>query len=452
MRQSAVRFLLIALAGFTCSCMSRPEEKLTAITPEGVRVSLDSITTSYEVSGVRIIHRPVYAHDVVTANLYLLGGTRQLTVDNAGIEAMLLRVSEYGTRRRSTEELRRATALTGSEIGVHPGVDYTAFGFVGIKQEFDSMWTLLAERLMQPALDSTAIELVRSQMIGSARSRRNTPDAHVFYLADSAAFEGHPYGLEPSGTEHSLARITRADLQQYLDEQMVTSRMLLVVVGDVPRATIEDAVQSTIGTLSRGSYVWTTPPPIPERSSAVVMEQRLLNTNYILGFFNGPPTTHEDYTAFQLATAFLSSGMTREIREERSLSYAVYAPFMERAIPAGGVYVTTGAPATVVPLIRAEIEELQEHYIAPQGMSFFTRQWITGYFGEHETTEEQADLLARAELYRGDYRESVRLMQELRRVRPSDVRRVARLYMTDVQFAYLGDTTRVEREEFEKFR
>jgi hypothetical protein len=42
-------------------------------------------------------------------------------------------------------------------------------------------------------------------------------------------------------------------------------------------------------------------------------------------------------------------------------------------------------------------------------------------------------------------------MDRLREVTPEDVRRVARQYMRDFQFAYVGDPSRVNRGRLEKF-
>ena len=60
--------------------------------------SPDTGTTSFDAGGVRVIYRHATANNVVAANLYLLGGTRQLTPETAGIEALLLEASQRGTR------------------------------------------------------------------------------------------------------------------------------------------------------------------------------------------------------------------------------------------------------------------------------------------------------------------------------------------------------------------
>jgi zinc protease len=405
----------------------------------------DTMTTSYDVGGVRVIHRRVTANDVVAANLYLLGGAQQITAADAGIEPFLLEVSERGTKRYPKAALREAMARLGSVIVVEPSADWTMIGLRATTAGFDSTFAVLADRVAAPTLDSAEVEFVRGQYESAVRQRRDSPDALVDYLADSVAFAGHPYALETTGTERSIATITAADLRRYQRSQMVTSRMLLVVVGNVDRARVERIVSRTLAaTLPRGSYRWTPPPPLPARDrGGLVAVPRTLPTNYILGYYNGPPATSADYQALRIAAAALGGRLFAEVRSRRNLTYAVNAPFVERAVSAGGLYVTTVQPDTVIAIMRDEVSRLKRDLVDPDGLDRLVQQFITEYFLNNETNSDQATFLARAQLYRGDYRAADSFVDELRRVSPEDVRRVARKYMTGVSFAYLGDPSRV---------
>ena len=421
-------------------------------TPPPVAPPTDSGTTSYEVGGIRVIHRYVTANDVVAANVYLLGGTRQLTHDNAGIEQLLLETSGYGTRRYPRDTLRRRMAALGSEIDISAGVDWTRIGLRATTTGLDSTWNMLADRLIAPTLDSAAVELVRARILAAVRGRRDDPDALLSYLADSIAYVDHPYSIDPIGTERSLGLITRTDLARYHASQIVTSRMLVVIVGKVERARVEHLVNSTLATLPRGRYAWTEPPAPPVRGDALVVEHRQLPTNYILGFFHGPSSANaRDYHALRVATAVLSGRLFGEIRSRRNLTYAVNAPFLDRALAAGGVYVTTVSPDLTLGLIREEIQTLQQDIITRQGLSELVQQFITEYFLNNETNAAQADFLARAQVYQGDYRTAERFVNDLRNVGPEDIRRVTRLYLRDARFAYVGDTTRISRSALARF-
>ncbi|GAC1631454.1 MAG: hypothetical protein NVS4B2_15420 [Chloroflexota bacterium] len=293
-------------------------------------------------------------------------------------------------------------------------------------------------------LDTTDVEYVRKILLASVRQQRDSPDELLQSLADSVAFIGHPYARHPRGTASSLARITMQDLRRYHNRETVTSRLLLVVVGNVTQARIEDLVRHSFGKLPRGSYRWSLPSAItPLEAATLTVVARPLPTNYILGLYAGPVASSADVSALRVACAVLSGRLFTEVRVRRNLTYAIDAPFLDHAAAAGGFYVTTTSPDTVLTLVAAEVRWLQTTTVAEDQLKRLVAQFVTTYFLENETNAAQANFLARHALYRGDYRAASRFVDDLRRVRPEDVRRVARQYIHGTRFVYLGDPTRV---------
>jgi len=416
-----------------------------------LKAQIDTTTTTFEVNGLKVILRRNTSNDVIAANVYLLGGTQQLTPATQGIEALLLNASELGTKAFPHESVRRVTAQLGSHIAVRPSEDWTMFGFTGIRSAFDSTWAVFADRLMAPALDSSDVELVRARMIAGIRQADNSPDPIVNHLADSLAYVGHPYSFSPEGTASALQSITLDALRKYQASQMVTSRMLLVVVGNIERARLEPLVQKTLAQLPRGTYTWSPPHQPAKLGRALVVREASLPTNYLLGYYPGPMARDPDYQVLRVATAVLSGRFFTEIRSRRNLSYEVEAPFVDRAISNGGVYVTTTDPNATLELMHAEIERLQRELIDPHGLERLVQQFITDYFLKNETNGDQATFLARAQIYQGDYRAASKFVDDLRRVRPEDVRRVAKQYMHDFRFVYLGKPDLLSRALIEQF-
>jgi len=408
-----------------------------------VALAMTTLTTSFDVSGVRVILRQNNANNVVAANLYLLGGARQVTEANSGIEPILLDVSERGTQRYGKSSLRRAMSKLGSEIVVAPSADWTMFGIRSSTEVFDSTWAIFADRVMHPTLAKAEVNVVKAQYLSGIRQRRDDPDALADYLADSITFVGHPYAVSVVGNQKSIPAIDSVSLREYHRTQFVTSRMLLVVVGDIDRAHIERLVNQSIGQLPHGSYTWTAPPRVPESPTAVVIERRQLPTNYILGYYSGPLAKGEDYQALRVATSVLTGRMFAEIRTRQNLTYDVHAPFVDRAATVGGLYVSTVSPDTTLKLMRAAIVDLQSGMLDPVGLKQLEEQFITEYFLDNETNAAQADFLARSQLYEGDYREADRFVDEMKSISPEAVQRVARKYMKGFRFAYVGDPSKL---------
>lgn len=417
---------------------------------DGRLVPLDSITSAFTVGGLRVILRPNYATDAVAVNLYLLGGTRQLTPATQGIEPFLLQAAEYGSAHYPGDVSRTAWGRTGSEAVVSAESDWTLYGFRGLRQDFDSSWNIFADRLLHPTLNPSDVQLVRDRMLAELRRRRDDPDGLASLVADSVAFAGHPYALEPDGSERSLAALDSSALARYAASQLVTSRMLLVVVGSVSRSAVEAAITRTLASLPAGDYHWTLPAPLARSRSSVAFVSRPVATNYILGWFQGPSAVDPDYPAFRMATAWLSSRVSNAVREQRGLSYAAQAPMIERGLTTGGIYVTTTQPATVMPLIKSQMDSIR-NVQGLYSLRSFAEEFIMDYFADNSTDASQADFLARAELYRGDYRKASEAMEDLRHVTMSELRAAANRYFRDIHFAYVGDTTRVGRAVFTTF-
>lgn len=412
---------------------------------------VDSTTTSYDASGIRVIHRQATTSDIVVANLYLLGGVRQVTTENVGVELLLLEASERGTKTYPKDRLRRTMARLGTSIVSRAHPDWGVIGLRATRATLDSTWRVFASRVMEPQLDSAEVEIIRDQMLAAVRQRQDSPDALAEFLADSFAFSGHPYALPAAGTESSLSRMRAADLRSYHESQFVKSRMVLVVVGNVTRERVEALVGQTLSRLPAGSFSWSLPDTLPRGRAGVLTVDRSLPTNYILGLYPGPRAGSKDYQALRVATAILSGQLFGEVRSRRNLTYAVDAPFIERAVAAGGLYVTTATPDVTLDVMRQQLAALKGSYVNADALERLILQFVTQYFLDNESTAEQADFLARAHLYDGDYRAAARFEEDLRAVTPDDIRRVAQRYMRDVRFVFIGDPRRAPVRLMERF-
>jgi predicted Zn-dependent peptidase len=247
----------------------------------------------------------------------------------------------------------------------------------------------------------------------------------------------------------ALNRATPLDLPTLIP-RLFTARARWVVghrkvesLPAVERARVESLVAATLGHLPPGDYRWTLPPPAPKIPSRWLVEHRVIPTNYILCYFTGPPPTERGYWSFRVATALLSSELHYKVRVERSLSYAAYAPFIDRAVPIGGAYASTPRPDEVLPLIRDAVRTLQGTGIDYFALSRFLDSYSFDYLAANATAADQADFLARAELYLGGFRRGDDFVKRMRSVSPNEVMNAASLYMSRLQYAYLGDTTRM---------
>lgn len=411
----------------------------------------DTTILSYMVDSVRVIQRLNPHTDIVAVNIYLLGGSRQLTPATQGIEALLLSASRYGTKSYPDTLWRKAWSSLGSTGASETTKDWSMLGFRGLRDDFDRSWDMMAERLTAPTLHADGIAIARTRMVASMRQMRASPEGEAAYVADSVVFAGHPYGLSPYGTETNLPGIDSAALAAYVRTQVVRSRIVIVIAGAATRAMVEAAVHRTFARVSVGQYVWASPAPLTRRTRSLTMIPRATATNYVIGIFEAPPSSSEDFPSYRAALGYLSQFMTKAVREKRGLSYAVDASAQERALATGMIYVSTGQPDTALKLMRQQLEVLTNPDSMPAGYSFTTDNNSLDMLARRLTSESQVEALAEAELLMGNYRLAEALPRRMRTVSTQSIRQALRKYVRNIQFVYAGDTTRVNRKSFELF-
>ena len=420
----------------------------TRIAPARTGAGSDTLLVSYLVNGLRVIQQTDTTTPLATVRLYLLGGTQQLTPRTAGLEALVLRASEMGSGHYPGIEASRALARTGAFEDVDIGKDWSVVGFDGFATDLDSAWVVFADRLTHPTLSDSAIELVRSRMVSAANARYLDPETRLEVMAESVFFAGHPYALDPRGNPTSLASITAEDVRQYARSQLVTSRMLLVVVGNLTRAHLSALLAATLGQLPVGAYTWTEPPPLPvhEGRAQWVVQQLSLPTTYLLGYCPAPDPSSAIYWAFRLENDIYSSFLFSAVRGP-GLSYAAWAPYLDRARPVAGFEMSTSAPDKAFKIALDQLEIFD--YVGQSGdVPWYAKHqmaasYLAGMIETQSTTSGKAELLARAQLLAGDYRRISDLLPRNFIADGASLKNSANYCRSRIQYAYLGDTARM---------
>jgi zinc protease len=407
-----------------------------------------ALTEEFTVNGLKVILKKNPGNEVVAANLYIRGGVFNLTPATAGIEPLLFDVAVKGTKKYPKEVINAEMARMGTQIIGNASKDYSGVSLRCIKPNFDKSWDIFAEVLLNPTLDPKEVELSRAQTLTGLRQRRDNPDSYLRDMGDSLFYEGHPYALDPSGTVESVSKISIDQMQQYLKDNLVTSKLLLVVVGDIEKADLEKKVASTFGGLSVGDYTLRYPAMVVHAKSELHTVAQQMPTNYILGYFSAPSIRDADYYPMSMAMSILQQREFEEVRTKRNLSYAPSAYYQNQFANCANIYVTAVKPDTTIKVMLGEAKRLQTELISPKELRDKITVFLTTYYLQTETNAAQASFLARYELAGLGWQASEMFVDNMKKVTPEDVERVAQKYIKDIQFVVIGDPAKIDEKVF----
>lgn len=408
----------------------------------------NELVTEFDINGLQVLVKRREGSETAVAALFFRGGAANLTAENAGIEALMLEVATESSQNFPREQFRRELARMGTEITSAAGMDYSALIMSSTRLHFDRSWELFVDAAMHPSFDPEDFARVRNRMIIGLRNQEDMPDAFLQRLQAQVAYAGHPYANDPDGTVESISSLTLDDVRAYHREAMQTSRLLLVVVGDIDPEEIAARVEASFGRLPRGNYVTPEVPPLEFSRPTVHVTPRILPTNYIQGIYSAPSLSSPDNAAMRVATTILQSRVFYEVREARNLSYAPNAFLWNQRANAGGIYVTTENANQAIRVMLNEITRMQNNLVLPEVLESTAQHFLTTYYMDQQTNAEQAAELARYELIGGGWENAEGFLDRLRAVTPQDVMRVARTYMKNIQFVVLGNPNAVDEEVF----
>ena len=420
---------------------ARPQSQETV---HSVVAKQAALVSEFDVNGLKVLLKRREGSLTVAAGLFIRGGSANINAQNAGIETLMLSVATEASQNFPREKMRSELSRMGTVIGSSSNNDYSVLSLATTRTNFDRSWQIFSDVVLRPSFTNDDVKLVQERQVVSLSDDTDNPDVYLQKLQERVAYAGHPYLNSTNGTPETVAKLTPQDLRDFHQKLMETSRLLLVIVGDLNPTDVRSLVIASFGKLPRGNYV---PKPVPQLAfdkSTVEVTPRELPTNYIQGLFTAPSLTSPDIYAMRIASSLLRDRVFEEVRVKRNLSYAPDAFLRTQAANVGGLYVTAVEANTSIKVMLNEINRLQTEQVSRDDITGVVAQYLTTYYLGQETNAAQAGELAQYELIGGGWRNSVDFLEKLLAVTPADVQRVSQKYMKNIRFVVLGNPKSVD--------
>jgi len=407
-----------------------------------------ALVSEFDVNGLKVLLKRREGSLTVAAGLFIRGGAANINSQNAGIETLMLSVATEATTNFPRDRMRNELSRMGTVIGSSSNNDYSVLSLATTRMHFERSWQIFSDVVLRPSFTKEDVALVQQRQVVSLSDDTDNPDVYLQKLQERVAYAGHPYLNNTNGTVESVGKLTPEDLRAYHVKLMETSRLLLVIVGDLNPSDVKELVTTSFGKLPRGTYKAETMPQLAFDKSSVEVTPRDLPTNYVQGLFTAPSLTSPDIYAMRIASSLLRDRVFEEVRVKRNLSYAPDAFLRTQAANVGGLYVTAVDANQSIRVMLSEIGRLQNEPVGSDDIHAVIAQYLTTYYLGQETNAAQAGELAQYELIGGGWRNSVNFLERLTAVTPADIQRVSQKYMKNIRFVVLGNPKSVDEGVF----
>ena len=347
----------------------------------------------------------VEKHDVplIAFQALVRGGSLTDPAGKEGTAAIAAELLRKGAGKRDAGAIARYVDGVGGLLG--GGAAYEAASISGEfpAPEAERMVALLGDLLRRPTFPDSEFVKLRDQTAERIRSEKDNP-WNVLQLYGRAYFlRGHPYGRPVDGDESSVARITREDVLAHYRSHYGGDRLILAVVGDFDRASMERRLRSALGDWPKAGA----PPaevPAPARASGrrvlLVDKPGATQSYFWIGNLGIGARDPERDVVDVANTAFggrFTSLLNTELRVKSGLSYTARSTQMRLTQPGPVAIVSftkTESTARAIDLAIATLERFRAAGL-DSATTASSKAYLSGLWPTHlESGDEIAGSLA----------------------------------------------------------
>jgi zinc protease len=289
--------------------------------------------------GIPILVRRKKGSPIAHIAAHAIGGAVRDSAERAGLTMIASRTMLKGTTSLTANEIAQATESLGATLGANAGLESYGWSMSVPAQRFASAVALFGDVINNPVFTPEALETERRVALSNLALIRDDMMRFPLRLLSAAAFQSHPYGVPPSGTDDSLAAISADDLREWHSRSVLQSSMVIGIVADLDPAEAAGIAAASIANL-RPSGVAEISRPSWTKSPKSVSESRDKAQTALALAFPGPSRGDDRRWAAHLLGTIASGLGGRffdELRDKRSLAYTVH--LSARDMRAGGMFI-----------------------------------------------------------------------------------------------------------------
>jgi predicted Zn-dependent peptidase len=375
----------------------------------------DGVKRTVLPSGLRILTEEISTTRSASIGVWVGIGSRDETAAMSGASHFLEHLLFKGTKKRTALDISAEIEAVGGETNAFTTKEYTCYYARVLDADLPLAVDVLCDAVADSLLEPADVETERAVILEEIAMHDDEPGDEVHDVFTEAIFGDHPLGRLISGTEETIAPMTRTQINGFYRRRYTAPRIVIAAAGNFDHATVVRLIRKALagtpldtapaapaGYRSAGSRVRILP------AQTVVRTRETEQAHVVLG---GAGIGRQDDRRFALGVlnnvlgGGMSSRLFQEIREKRGLAYSVYS-YGSQYADAGlfGVYAgcAPGKVEEVLDLTRAELDRVAAKGVTVEEISRGKGMVKGSYVLGLEDTGSRMSRLAKSELLYGD--------------------------------------------------
>ncbi len=357
-------------------------------------------------NGATLLVRADSRLPLVTVHGVFRAGLLAETPQTNGITRLFSKLLTRDTKSRSSSEVADFIESIGGDFSSFSG--YNSFGLNAetMSSDWKSAMEVFAEGLTAAAFVESTVDREQESQIAAIKSEQDRPMTVAMQLMRGALFPDHAYQMPIAGDAETVSAITRANLEEYSQANIMGSNSVIAVYGDVNPNEVQDYAESLLSGIPRGERRFNDSPLVTALQETVRVESKHKKEQAIvIAAFPTEGLRGPDALAYELideACSDMSSRYYRKIREELGAAYMVgTSRFLGFCGGAFFFYVATAPEQAgiVEAALMEEVAHLAQNGLSESELASSKQAWLGGQKNQLQSLAAQARVHAMDELY-----------------------------------------------------
>ena len=290
-------------------------------------------------NGLQVILAERHSVPVVNFAMLFDAGYASDQFAQPGTASLAMRTMEDGTTSHNAIDLSTELSSLGANLATGSNIDMSFVNISALKTELDPTLKLYADVILHPAFSNADFARRQKLQIAGIQREKATPVQMALRVLPRLIYGGaHAYGnpFTGSGTEQSVAKITRDDLVKFHQTWFKPNNATLIVVGDTTLAEIQPKLEALFASWKPGDTPKKNISKVPYNDKPVVYmidKPGALQSILIAGIV-APERGNANEVPIQTMNAILGgmfmSRLNMNLREDKHWSYGAFS-FMPNA-------------------------------------------------------------------------------------------------------------------------
>jgi len=286
-------------------------------------------------NGLRILTEDIPTMRSVSFGVWVGVGSRDEAPQLSGVSHFLEHLLFKGTHKRTALDISSAIEAVGGETNAFTTKEYTCYYARVLDEDLPLAIDVVCDLVADSVLDESDVETERGVILEEIAMHDDEPSDEVHDLFAQALYGSHPLGRLISGTEATIAPMTRAQIRSFYRRRYVAPSIVVAAAGHLDHATVVRQVRRAFAAAGLPGVPGKPAPHrspnrrVPVQRPRVVVHQKDTEQAHIV--LGGPAMHRLDERRFALGVlnnvlgGGMSSRLFQEIRERRGLAYSVYS-------------------------------------------------------------------------------------------------------------------------------